>query len=315
MLGIDCTWTDCFIWIGAVWLFFQLIACLKGLVYFFGKSDLKVLASRYGPGSYALVTGCTEGIGKVFALRLAELGFNIVAVSRSATKLDSLKKEIEAKRGDCKVAVMQADFCADQGLDFYRRIQAQVRGLDISMIVNNVGIDAIQRFDELSEKTVRDLLQTNLNPTTFIQRLLLADMAKRKRAAVLTVSSQAGLFNLHHFNVYAGTKSFGDMLSRCLAREYKNIDFISLTPGKVSTAMNEYIKPDNLILVSAEVVVEGALNDLARGYQRSAGALMHKLQIALINKIEPVVHLLFQKVFLGEMRKERKLPPPKLYPE
>ena len=44
-------------------------------------------AEKYGKGSWALITGCTEGIGKAFCFELAALGFKLVMVSRNEKKL------------------------------------------------------------------------------------------------------------------------------------------------------------------------------------------------------------------------------------
>lgn len=52
------------------------------------KTDLK----KYG--QWALVTGCTEGIGKEYARQLAARGLNIVLVSRNQAKLESVKQEL-----------------------------------------------------------------------------------------------------------------------------------------------------------------------------------------------------------------------------
>jgi 17beta-estradiol 17-dehydrogenase / very-long-chain 3-oxoacyl-CoA reductase len=41
-----------------------------------------------------VVTGCTDGIGREFALQLAEKGFNIVLVSRNPDKLAKVATEI-----------------------------------------------------------------------------------------------------------------------------------------------------------------------------------------------------------------------------
>ena len=43
----------------------------------------KDLASRYGKGSWALITGASDGIGKEYALELAKEGFNIVLMGRN----------------------------------------------------------------------------------------------------------------------------------------------------------------------------------------------------------------------------------------
>ena len=47
-------------------------------------------ADRYGKGSWTVVTGCTEGIGKAFCFELAKLGFNLVLISRNSSKLEKL---------------------------------------------------------------------------------------------------------------------------------------------------------------------------------------------------------------------------------
>jgi hypothetical protein len=49
-------------------------------------------ASKYGIGTWAVVTGCTEGIGKAFCPPLARVGFNLCLVSRNRTKLEDLER-------------------------------------------------------------------------------------------------------------------------------------------------------------------------------------------------------------------------------
>ena len=58
---------------------------------FFGTP---VSVERYGRDTWAIVTGSTDGIGKAQALNLARRGFNIVLISRSIDKLNSVAKEI-----------------------------------------------------------------------------------------------------------------------------------------------------------------------------------------------------------------------------
>ena len=43
----------------------------------------KDLASRYGRGSWAIITGASDGLGKQYALELAKEGFNIVLMGRN----------------------------------------------------------------------------------------------------------------------------------------------------------------------------------------------------------------------------------------
>ena len=51
------------------------------------------LAERYGP--WAVVTGASAGIGAEFALRIAELGINVVLIARRRNRLEELASTIE----------------------------------------------------------------------------------------------------------------------------------------------------------------------------------------------------------------------------
>jgi short-subunit dehydrogenase len=52
--------------------------------------------SRPSLSGLAVVTGCTDGIGKAFAIGLAKKGFNVVLISRSKDKLQATKTEVGA---------------------------------------------------------------------------------------------------------------------------------------------------------------------------------------------------------------------------
>lgn len=41
------------------------------------------LAERYGKGSWVVVTGSSDGLGRAIALDFASMGFNIVLVART----------------------------------------------------------------------------------------------------------------------------------------------------------------------------------------------------------------------------------------
>jgi 17beta-estradiol 17-dehydrogenase / very-long-chain 3-oxoacyl-CoA reductase len=53
------------------------------------------LLQRYGKGSWALITGASDGIGAEYARQLAAQGFNIFLVSRTLSKLNSVADELK----------------------------------------------------------------------------------------------------------------------------------------------------------------------------------------------------------------------------
>lgn len=96
-------------------------------------------AARYGKGSWAIVTGCTEGIGKAFCFELAALGFNLVLISRNEAKLEALNKALWEKVPSMNSIVVQADF-GEYKRSLYDNILKKISHLDIALLINNVGI-------------------------------------------------------------------------------------------------------------------------------------------------------------------------------
>jgi 17beta-estradiol 17-dehydrogenase / very-long-chain 3-oxoacyl-CoA reductase len=64
---------------------------------------------KFKRGSWAVITGCTDGIGKAYAEMLAKKGLNVVLLSRSLDKLEKLAEEIKTKYS-VQTKVIAADF-------------------------------------------------------------------------------------------------------------------------------------------------------------------------------------------------------------
>ena len=97
----------------------------------FGAVNLK----KYG--SWAVVTGCTDGIGKAYAEHLAKRGLNIVLISRTLEKLQEQAKFITDKY-KVETKVIAVDFTEQTSI--YTTIRNELGDLDIGVLVNNVGM-------------------------------------------------------------------------------------------------------------------------------------------------------------------------------
>lgn len=67
------------------------------------------MSQRYGAGTWAVVTGGSDGIGKAFCFALAKEGFNIAIVSRTESKMNDVCSELQSKYG-VLTKIIQADF-------------------------------------------------------------------------------------------------------------------------------------------------------------------------------------------------------------
>lgn len=102
-------------------------------VFLFNIGGVNIL--KYG--KWAVVTGCTDGIGKAYADLFAKKGLNVVLISRSLDKLNKQAREIENKyKVETKVIV--ADFTQIDSI--YPNIKAQLADLDVGILFNNVGM-------------------------------------------------------------------------------------------------------------------------------------------------------------------------------
>lgn len=110
------------------------------------------LVRKYGSNSWVVVTGASDGIGKQIALKLGHMGFNIVLIARNKEKLQKVQEELMCVRGGLKSEIVVCDFkdCWDDA-KFFDRIMERVSSLDISMLVNNVGVDAFDMFHKQSD--------------------------------------------------------------------------------------------------------------------------------------------------------------------
>src|SRR5262245_20359213 len=92
-------------------------------------------------GQVALVTGATAGLGRRFAVLLAECGAAVAAAGRRTDRLESLAAEIEAAGGRCLPVTMDVTDAGQlsAGVDLAEEALGPV-----SVLVNNAGMPDAQ---------------------------------------------------------------------------------------------------------------------------------------------------------------------------
>lgn len=161
-------------------------------------------------GSWALVTGPTDGIGKGFAFQLARKGLNLILVGRNPDKLKDVSNSIQAKYSKTQIKTVVVDFSGDIS-DGIQRIRESIEGLDVGVLINNVGISYpyARFFHEVDEELLKNLIKINVEGTTKVTQAVLPGMLQRKRGAIVNIGSGAAIVIPSDplYAVYAATKA------------------------------------------------------------------------------------------------------------
>ncbi|XP_022095037.1 very-long-chain 3-oxoacyl-CoA reductase-B-like [Acanthaster planci] len=304
--------------LGAVVAFcatFRLVSSLvKALKSFFLAGPLGLSTNVQKYGEWAAVTGATDGIGKAYVEQLAAKGLNIVLLSRSPDKLNDVAAEVES-RYKVKTKAVAVDFSG--GAEIYSKIAKEILGLNVGVLVNNVGVSYPfpQYFHELpdQQKFLADMLNLNCLSVTMMISIVLPGMLERKKGIVINLSSASGMNPSPLLSVYSSSKAYVDFLTRSLQTEYgsRGIIFQSVLPFYVTTKLSK-IRRSSMTVPTPTGFVRSALATLGLE-DRTNGCLSHSLQgwfveavpTWLLDKIQMSMHLGIRKTALKRLEQKK----------
>ncbi|XP_068601025.1 hydroxysteroid (20-beta) dehydrogenase 2 isoform X2 [Brachionichthys hirsutus] len=274
--------TDALVFIGGLTVVFHMLnlawRCGCGFKEYILSELWQVDLKTYG--KWAVVTGATSGIGKAYARELARRGLDVILVSRCDDKLQLVAREIEDQYGR-KTRTIRVDFTESHSI--YPIIAEQMQGLEIGILVNNVGMTYSDNFAYFletpdAEMKITQIVNCNMLSVPQMTRLVLPGMVERGRGLIINVSSGLGIHPQPLLTMYSATKIFVTHFSRCLHAEYKSKGIIvqCVVPFLVSTNMTNSIRA-NCFVKSASGFARDALNTVGHSIQTS-GCLSHALQ-------------------------------------
>lgn len=228
--------------------------------------------SKYGAGKgkYCVITGASDGIGKEFAVQMARRHFNLILISRTLSKLETLQNELQKEFG-IEVKILSIDISRDVP-ENYVAIKEVCGNLPITVLVNNVGQSHSipVPFLETEEKELRDIITINNTATLLISQIITPIIvstasASRCRGLILTMGSFAGLIPTPLLATYSGSKSFLQGWSSSLAGELKgkNVD-VELALSYLVTSSMSKIKRTSMMIPSPKKFVSSTLRNVGR---------------------------------------------------
>ena len=223
------------------------------------------------PGSIALVTGASAGIGAALAHGLASRGHSVGLVARRRERLEALAGELSDAHG-VRAEVLPADL-ADAGER--DRLAAEVEGLGLAVetLVNNAGFGVYEPFGESRRERELEQVRLLVEAVVDLSARYLPGMLERGRGAIVNLGSSAGFQPMPGSANYSASKAFVNFHSEALHEEVRGrgVTVTAVCPGPVSTEFMETSDPlfvsrvPRALWVSAETVAEDGLRAAEEG--------------------------------------------------
>jgi uncharacterized protein len=217
----------------------------------------------------AVVTGASQGIGAIYADRLARRGYDLILVARSPKKLDDVAKQVSGATGRA-VNVVAANLNNKAELHRIETLLATDSG--ITMLVNNAGVGAVAPLLESDTDAMEEMIALNVTALTRLTYAVIPAFVARNGGTIINISSVVAIAPETLNGVYGGTKAFVLALSLSLHKELaeKNVRIQAVLPGATATnfwgAAGSSVEqlPRKIVMLSDDLV-DAALAGLDQG--------------------------------------------------
>lgn len=232
------------------------------------------LKDKYG--SWGIILGATEGVGKAFCEKIASEGMNVVMVGRREEMLNDLGKDISSKYG-VKHLVIKADFANPNSAE---EIFEKTKDLDMGFMSYVACFHTFGKLQDTPWEKHEQML--NVNIITFLKCFYhyMGIFSKQNRGAIINVSSLTGISSSPFNAQYGACKSYILKLTEAVAYEASktNVDVEVITLGTTITPSllknlpggptGEAVMKSAL---TAEACVEEAFENLGKSFSIIAG--------------------------------------------
>jgi 3-oxoacyl-[acyl-carrier protein] reductase len=189
----------------------------------------------------AIVTGSARGIGQAIALKLAEVGADVVVNDIGEAKpLESVAAEIRAMNRQSLAVLADVSSAADAS----RLVETAVSTYGkVDILVNNAGITRDQLMLRMSEEDWDTVLNVDLKSAFLCTRAVLRHMIKQRWGRIISIASITGeIGNVGQAN-YASAKAGIIGLTRTIAKEVasRGITANAIAPGAIDTKMTQQL--------------------------------------------------------------------------
>jgi len=193
----------------------------------------------------ALITGGSRGLGKNMALRLAEMGADVIITYYEQNEAaDALVNDIEKQFQRTALALQldvadvgMFDLFMDQVVDALKKHWGTDR---LDFLINNAGFARRMPIDQMTEDAFDSLFNVHFKGVYFLTQRVLPVM--NDNGCIVNISSGLTRFSLPGQSAYAAMKGAVEVFTRYIAKELapRRIRANLVAPGAIET---DFTKP------------------------------------------------------------------------
>jgi len=186
-------------------------------------------------GKVALVTGASQGLGKRFAVALAEQGVRVGLAARRLDKLKDTADLVARAGGQCAIVAMDVTDLASirRGVD---ETENALGPIDI--LVNNAGTHSMKSALEVEEQDFDYIFDADVKGAYFVAQAVARKMVARGAGGrIINLGSVAGMKTIRNQSLYCMAKAAVLRMTQSLAAEWLQYDINvnAICPGYMVT--------------------------------------------------------------------------------
>ncbi len=191
-------------------------------------------------GKAALVTGGSQGIGKVTCLKLASFGADVAVNYYPGCDADAEQVKAACEALGVKAITVAGDVSKMEDCEaMFHAVQEAFGKVDI--LVNNAGITRDALMVRMKESDFDAVISVNLKGTWNCMKLAAKSMMKQRSGRIISLSSVAGVYGNAGQSNYSASKAGVIGMTKTLAKEIgsRGVTVNAIAPGMIETDMTQ----------------------------------------------------------------------------
>lgn len=199
-------------------------------------------------GRTILITGATDGIGKVLAIEFSKLGSNIILLGRNSSKLDKVYDQLNNSLTSQKHLILQADLGLlnnDSAHEILHAIAEEFTSLD-GIIHNAAILGTMTTLEDYELSRWDEVLNVNLRAPFLLTKTLKTILETSTLPRIIFTSSGVANMGRAFWGAYSVSKFGLKGLAEIFANELETtspIKVFNFDPGATQTKMRASARP------------------------------------------------------------------------